>query len=129
MKNEYLGYHDVNSLPIQAGDEVTITKGTLYKHRGELREARRAKKVRISHVLCGMSECVGHYHNGVVSLYITDRHTLARVQKRYGTTPLTELWPIMSVRDGSIFIPVQNPEIVWAGSGGYWSEADINQFV
>lgn len=129
MKNEYIGYHDVNTLPIQAGSVVTISKGTLYKYRGELREAKRAKKVTIKRVLCGISECVGHYRNGEVSLYVHDRHTLARIQRQYGNTPLTELWPIMSVRDGYIFIPVQNPEIVWAGSGGYWSEADINQFV
>jgi cell volume regulation protein A len=52
---------------------------------------------------------------------------IRRCKEIYGTEDLTQLWPLMRVINGSIFLPFSNPVIRWAGSGGYWCDADINQ--
>jgi hypothetical protein len=91
MIMKFVGYCKV--LPIKNGDVVTIRKGTLVWHRGEKNPAGRTFKVKVDHILSG------------VTLTDGDR----AYNERHG-------------RSGSDV----NPRVVWAGSGGYWSEADIN---
>ena len=130
MEVVYQGFHENSELPIKRGQELTIPKGTLYHHRGELHETRRAYKVRVHSVLNGMSVCVGHiYKDGHVNLNFMSRNDRETVEELYGTSDLSQLWPRMTVRNNSIYLPVSNPMVTWAGSGGYWSDADINQFL
>jgi hypothetical protein len=131
MKTMYLGFHETSELPIKRGQSLTIPKGTIYRHRGQLREVKRATTIKVHSVMHGMSLCVGHlYQNGEVHFSFMDRHDPERIKEIYGHSNVAELWPLMRVNEyGSIFLPISNPEVTWAGSGGYWSEADINQFV
>lgn len=129
----YLGFHYDNELPIKKGDNIKLPKGTLYRHRGELREVKRATTVKVHHILPGLSMCVGYFSPLFGKMYwnYLNRSDHSRLMDLYGLNyKLEELWPIMRVDEcGNVFIPLSNPEIVWAGSGGYWSDADINQFV
>ena len=130
MKTQYLGFHRPEELPIKRGQELTIPKGTIYQHRGKLHETRRAHKVKVQSVLGGMSYCVGHrYNDGDVRFSYSNRRDRDNIKAAYGTDVLAQLWPLMTIRENSLFLPISNPEVTWAGAGGYWSDADINQFV
>jgi len=93
VEMKYVGYHDPRILPLKNGDIVTIKKGTPVTFRGETLPAGRTYKIKINHVLCGITLSDG------------DREYL----KRHGRIGKDE-----------------NPKVVWAGAGGYWAEADIN---
>ena len=127
----YTGYCNLSDLPVREGDEITLPKGTPYTYRGELRETGRKTRVKVNHVLEGSDLVVGyyqrtsgHYHLGCASE--ADMHL---VRKLYGTDNLEELWPRMRVSGdihATIRLPLSNPEVCWAGSGGYWASVDIN---
>ena len=127
------GYNE--NLPINRGDVVTIPKGTLIKYRGELKEITRAYRVKVDHVLSGQSIPVGAYfkHHDECQFFYWSRSDREIVRRLYGTEDSSTLWPLMTTLDHgnylSLFLPIQNPEIVWAGRGGYWTSADINQIV
>ena len=131
MKPLLLGYHDVETLPIRKGETITIPKGTLYTYRGKLVDSKRSYKVKVDHVLAGWSIPVGWFMPlfGDVHFNYLNRQDHGIVQSVYGLDyKLEELWPLMTVRNGDILLPLSNPEVSWARSGGYWACADINQF-
>lgn len=125
----FTGYSE--EFPIHPGEMITIPKGTLVECRGQLTETKRAVEVRVDHILPGTSIPVGFSDkqgNNIWS-YCT-RGAREEVQKIYGTTDLNTLWPLMHVDAyGNISLPSSNPEVRWAGSGGYWKSADMNQLV
>jgi len=55
---KYLGYHDDSDLPVKRGDIVTIKKGTMVRHRGQVRPAKRTYQVTINHILGGRNATV-----------------------------------------------------------------------
>ena len=98
MKIKFLGFHEAVSLPIKPGDTVTIGKGTkIRKTDGKgWRLAGRTHKVRVHHILPGCTKI-----------------------ERWPDDPKAD-------KDGFVTSHLSNPFVVWAGSGGYWTEADIN---
>lgn len=96
----HLGYHDrdaMKALPVQKGDHVRIPKGATVKQVGKpAKPAGRAYTVLIHHLLSGRSQAMGEY-------------------RRDSTGKLT-----------AVMVPIENPKVCWAGNGGYWCEADIN---
>jgi hypothetical protein len=74
---------------------------------------------------------VGHrWLDGTIELYFQSDADQRDFRNKYGTENIADIWPLLRMNQyGSIFAPLQNPKLVWAGKGGYWSEADINQFV
>lgn len=84
---QYIGYHDDAALPVKPGDTVTILKGTPVRYRGATFAAGRTSKVKVHHLLNG----------------ITDTHS-----------------------DHARRVNTRNPSVRWPGSGGYWSEVDVN---
>lgn len=131
MEILYRGFHEDNELPIRLGQTIQIPKGTIVEHRGQLQETKRSYRVRVDHVLNGMSYCVGYWHKPTQTAHFSfvSRYDRERVKELYGTDDLSQLWPLMSVRGGNIFLPIINPQVRWAGKGGYWSAADINQLL
>jgi hypothetical protein len=125
----FLGFYHDSEIPFKAGQVVTLPKGTLVQTRLGLVENKRARRVKIDRILNGMSICVGHVYGGGtrVSFQFGYESDIRRCKEIYGTEDLTQLWPLMRVINGSIFLPFSNPVIRWAGSGGYWCDADINQ--
>lgn len=129
MSNKnFQGYCE--EFPIKPGQVITIPKGTLVTCRGVLSETKRSTKVKVNHVLSGMSIPVGYFHaaSGKHGWSYCTKDARQDVQKVYGTTDLDSLWPLMKVDGyGHISLPYSNPEVVWAGPGGYWKSADLNQ--
>lgn len=121
-----IGYHDnieISSLTsIFPRMTVLIPKGTrVYsQHKGEY-VTKRDQKVKVHHVKNGCN------------LPLTDRHCQDQIEeyfKRDGAHC------ILSVVNNHILprginasVPVKNPTVSWAGSGGYWCEADVNDVV
>ncbi len=52
---KYIGYHELATLPVKCGDTVTIPKGTVVRHRGKDKPAGRNFKVKVDHLLPGMT--------------------------------------------------------------------------
>lgn len=135
----YRGYHDDDAYKIFRRNQlITIKKGTLVRDgKNVVKAASRKQHIKIHSFNCGMSICVGHFHDisGHVGLYYQSKYDHETVMRTYGTEKLEDLWPLMTVKrydDSkmvSIFLPISNPEIVYAGSGGYWKYIDINQLV
>jgi len=138
-KQKFIGYCEERNFPWKRGETVVLPKGTIVReNNGNPKELKRKQSVKIDHFLSGMSICVGHYWSthDEVSLFYQDRHDPERVKKIYGTDKLEDLWPniVPRFRDDnhpviSLFLPINNPELVYAGSGGYWKYVDINQLV
>ncbi len=55
---KYLGYHDDSDLPVKRGDVVTIKKGTMIRHRGQVKPAGRTYQVTINHLMNGQNAMV-----------------------------------------------------------------------
>lgn len=130
----YTGYITEALLPIKAGMTVKLAKGVLYACRGKLVENKKNRSIKVNHVLPGQSLAVGFFHHasGEVHFSYTQRHDIYTVKNLYGTDNLMDLWPLMTTSDydhySTIFLPISNPQVSWAGTGGYWCDADINQF-
>lgn len=120
-----LGYHKESELPVRRGDFVVIPKGALINRIGTgLTETKRSYKVKVNHVLTGRSVLVGLLRDG--EFHGVDDGSV-ELRKTYGTDKIESLWPLARVDDGYVYLPISNPEIAWAGTGGYWTYCDINQ--
>ncbi len=86
---KYEGYCDPSSLPVKAGDTITLLKGMKYRWRGKDKVVNRKYKIKVYLVMGGMTNT---------------RHQVSPVH-------------------------VLNPSIRWAGSGGYWNDMDINEYL
>jgi uncharacterized protein YcnI len=108
---KYLGYHhDLKTLPIQPGDTVEVPKGTPFlsthpkRHKGI---TGRTQKVKVRWLNCGNDISEGD----------------KEYERRHGRS-VDHLQCIE--RKGEKRYVLFNPVVVWAGSGGYWVEVDIN---
>jgi len=111
----YVGYQ--KDLPIKPGDQVVIPKGTLVKtmHPGRASYVTaRAQRVKVNHMMPG---CSWHYS------MIGEREA-----RDFGLNldTLQELRRTDGVKYMDSYHHVSNPAVVWAGTGGYWCEVDIN---
>jgi hypothetical protein len=96
---KYVGSMMDNSTPLKRGDTVTVKKGTLIFHRGQWKPAGRTYKVKI------------HHFSAIWTA------SASRV------TPYPESWPPVSAgSDNGVLCPA----ICFPGSGGYWSDVNLN---
>lgn len=136
---KFKGYHHEASLPFARGARIVIPAGTpvvsTHPQRKQFTTKRR-QTVKIHSFGCGMSLCVGwELSNGTRRQGgLTRREDGSRLALIYGTSDpekLVQHPETVLQRNGdgacsSVFLPVQNPTVVWAGTGGYWCEVDLN---
>lgn len=143
----YKGFvRDTSTLPIKAGDMVTIPKGTpinTTKPGVDVKLAGRSYSVRVHSIGSGRSYHIGHvYSDGtrvVAGLHWRDMYHACRklgVDYPYGTTPsddwlLEELEDTgrLEIRGTDILLHMDPPTVTWVGSGGYWMDCDINWLI
>ncbi len=125
MVMRYEGFYTDADLPVRPGSKVRITKGTLLRSMHPSRdgpyESGKSLTVTVDHVLNGVS--------------MPAMDLLAR-RRRYGANDpslrgvnwdeLDHLDEKHDIDFCNKMIPMQNPTVVWAGAGGYWVEAGIN---
>lgn len=144
IDTSYKGYHDTKDLPVKAGNTVILPRGTRvtgYNMLGS-KTLKRAQQVKVHHVLPGQSVRIGDvYPDGTVAINGCHRRELDRYCEKFGIE--TRGWcdeaayrkladlPQAERREErpgwvQIWLHLENPKVVWPGSGGYWREADIN---
>lgn len=97
MNKKFEGYCDTHSLPIKQGMTVTIRKGVMVKTvYKEAKPAGKTYKIKVHHILPGRTK-IHHLQESIPP------------------------YNFMEVKEH-----LDNPKLVWAGPGGYWSEVDIN---
>lgn len=106
----FVGYHDDHKLPYRAGSTIQIPAGiNIHTTRpAPNRElvARRNRSIRIHHFRSGRSvtkSYLDYYHGNHFGV---SRNAL-----------------------GEPLYAVENPEICWVGTGGYWHWVDLNRVV
>lgn len=126
------GYHDPKTLPIKVGQRVRVPKGASVRSTNPSKRTyttSRAQVVLVRSLGCGQSYTVGHaYPDGTRRGSLFHREDANTLREIYGTGDPNELvnHPDATIQDHTVFLPVQNPAVVWAGSGGYWCEVDID---
>jgi hypothetical protein len=134
-------------LPVKRGDRVFIKKGTRLTTTHPNREPWVAKKsywVEVNHTLCGMSVTVGCKYPGkderiwtghtdsdllgyASCLGINTLNSRKAIEELYSRAVEREAtWPMNGPKGTDLVVHVMNPTVRWAGAGGYWVEADIN---
>lgn len=150
LTGKWIGYHDLKSLPIQRGDEVKISKGTLIRTMEPNRKTRVAGKnftITVHHVLPGETWRLGEVRDGVPNFGGIYWKDLSRFCRRFGIEGVghgarsiaedkllfEKLDATMRLRHEPdekgrrhMFLHIENPKVCWAGRGGYWNMADIN---
>jgi hypothetical protein len=131
MSDQFNGYHNFKDLPDLQGKQVKLPVGTVVKSTNSAKRSytlKRAQTVRVNHLGCGESVCVGtELLNGSRRGCINPDSCQAVLEK-YGTDCPDALvqHPDATVLHRQVFLPISNPTVVWVGSGGYWCEADLN---
>jgi hypothetical protein len=135
----FRGYFETAILPVKPGQTVTIPKRTMVYSFLPGRPSRpnpRARKVVVHHLGCGQSMTVGsvdkdgtrHYHgySDRDTYYLSEKWRVAHktiqaeIEKRAVVVP-------DRTYGARLVIHLQDPTVVWAGSGGYWCWADLNE--
>lgn len=119
-------------LPVKRGSQVRIPKGLEVKTTRKIRRylSGKAHLVKVNHILGGSCEQIGFVskdgsvrHNGAIPWYREEE-----IQKIYGCKSEELLnHPFIRLRGNWLYIPLTNPTVVWAGTGGYWCEVDMSQ--
>lgn len=129
----FKGYHESVDLPFKRGQDIVIPPGVEVVSTNPKRrryKTNRRTVVRIDHLGCGRSFCVGHAfeETGERVGSLTDRRDKPILEDLYGTSDPEMLVHHSDavVRGRSVFVPIDNPTVVWAGTGGYWCEVDVN---
>lgn len=120
----YEGFHADAVLPIKRGQKVVIPAGTTVRSMGSkgVYVTKRAQTVFVRGVMNGQS--VSNYYA------LNDR-------QHHGPLKAAgfDFSVIRAMRDAGDpeyyrgFVPISNPSITWAGTGGYWCDADINDIL
>jgi len=142
--------HQKGELPLQKGDRIRVPRGTLIRttNPSKPREYRSkvSRTVRVDHTLSGQSIVVAFKHPTRYirgSMHWRDFYNIC--QNRGLDYPYQQEPPIdellamfkeagieLEERDAlggkyqNVWLHLNNPSVRWAGSGGYWCEADIN---
>jgi len=152
----YRGYHRKADLPLKQGDVVTIAKGTKLRSTHPQRdgeyEAGRTYQVKVHHVLPGATYTFGHIvaqgtpdERVILSgIHWRDLYHICQglgVKYAYSFDPPVE-WIYEELKKtgrievikrsdnmSDIKLHTTNPQVNWAGSGGYWVWCDINDIV
>ena len=115
MNKKIIGYQSI--LPIKNGDKVKIKKGVLLRSMHPSKngwyENSRTRTVTVNHTNCGME---------VVKCEV-EKYYMQEAERALGEDLLLEM---LETKGNHELIPVYNPSVIWAGTGGYWVECDIN---
>lgn len=145
----YTGYCEDRELHIKKGDYIRIPKGTVLRSflpgRKGPWKAGKTYIVRVHHIICGRTIIVGHrwprrddpvYTGHTESdLLHYCRHLGINIGPRIGgySAAIEELYTHCYERQSNLnpnivdlCIDLEPPTVNWAGSGGYWTWADIN---
>jgi hypothetical protein len=113
----YIGYYDDKHLPFKRGETVVIPKGVqVYMRTHPSKKGyvtKRSMEVKINHILPGQTVPERDYERYHKAEYPDCPHSEEEVHPGY-TQRVYYL---------------QNPRICWAGTGGYWCEAEINDIL
>ena len=146
----YRGYTKGIKANFPKGTKVRIRKGTpvhaTAPGKEGTRPAGRTYTVTVDHVLDGFSQRIGVlYRDGSWHWMIREKDLYGVMERRglpYGTAADTEasmevlkeealrnwresLQPEAGT-EHNIYLHVTNPTVRWGGSGGYWSDCDVN---
>lgn len=96
-EKRFRGYYEDRELPLKRGQMVTIKKGTIVKTLGkEPKPAGKTYKVKVHHFMCGQTETKLTQDKEPPHKFIEEK------------------------------IHKMDPTVEWAGPGGYWTSADLN---
>ena len=117
---KYIGFHDTKDLPFKKGQTVVIPAGVVVRSTNPSareRVTKRKQTIKVNHLMNGRE--------------VDDRDF-----KRYwpDATPYKSYERFMESNSGKkystgIWHVLENPSVVWPGSGGYWCEVDINDIL
>jgi hypothetical protein len=127
------------TLPFKGGDTVIIPKGTRIQSMNPGRDgdyvAGRTFKVIIKACDNGTEKKV-HWHVGQEPHRRREYPHAKTIFERFDTLMLDRKTDPDPVRSGESFtkaynlsFPISNPKVVWAGTGGYWCEAEVNDIL
>ena len=123
---KYLGFFTDAALPVKPGTKVRIKKGTMLKSMHPNKDGRyplgRTMTVEVHHVLNGVSM--------TASALMYDRRRYGDDDPLFANVDWDEVDRLNEENSPEYYkqmIPMQNPTVVWAGAGGYWVSADINE--
>ena len=121
----YFGHHRLEDLPVKQGDTVIIPKGTRIKSmhprdRGNERIAGKTFKVKVHHLCTGSSCSMDGLSVNKDWLHGMGKWPMALAMEEEAREKMTgaERWETR--------VALTNPQVTWAGEGGYWMDADIN---
>lgn len=129
---KFRGYHEDAELPLTRGQSIVVPAGTTVVSTNPRRRrfvTSRRQTVKIHSFGCGRSFCVGHEtKDGQRVGSLMSREDGEILHGIYGSRDPAVLVNLAdaTVRGGTVFLPVDDPTVVWAGTGGYWCEVDIN---
>lgn len=146
MSTRLQGYYPYSEIPFKQGDVVIVSKGTLIKSTaGAPKVSARRQKVKVHHIMPGsMAPLAQEYGEQRLSFNFLDldmvdvlkkagaEDALKKLQepnaKEFAAEILRDLEGRNLIRreDKTIYLVLDNPQVVWPGSGGYWREADVN---
>ena len=122
MSKIYEGFHEEADLPVKRGDRVRVRKGakliSTHPKKGGEYEAYRSQVVTVHHIMPGQS------YDGILT-----ESQRGWLETKGFSEQLAEM-DRLRTEDQAAWndyrIHTKNPRVVWAGTGGYWIEADIN---
>lgn len=138
----FVGYHDTATLPFKRGQSVVIPAGAVVRaptHPDRSRATKvlkRRQTVKIHHLMGGQSTNVqmfiGRDKRGLYpgfeawfAVYDFAKEALDAIRHKDDDGLREKRLSLYRFLD-QFGIPTQNPSVVWAGSGGYWCECEIN---
>lgn len=118
------GYHDDHQLPFKRGQKVVIPAGVTVRSMGSRGTyvTKRAQTVAIHHFLPGQS--ISNH------LALNDKDYYYPLKaKGFDFSALEKLREENHLEYYEGRVATQNPTVVWAGTGGYWCDVDINDIL
>lgn len=123
---KYEGFYTDAALPVKPGTKVRVKKGTMLKSMHPSKDGRyplgKTMTVKVHHVLNGISM-------PAIDL-IRDRGRYGANDPMFAHVDWDEIDRLRGENAPEYYeqmFPMKNPTVVWAGAGGYWVEADINE--
>jgi hypothetical protein len=119
---------ETSTIPFRQHQEIVIPKGTPVRHRGRVRPAGRTYRIVVDHVLPGSSKAIVCITKEERGRYPKAAHLFAefdRLREASDSAEGDEAHRLF--REAyDMRIPLSSPSVRWAGTGGYWSEAEID---
>lgn len=136
----YVGYHDAHTLPFKRGEKVVIPAGTRVRSYNPSKKewfTTRKQVVAISMIMPGMSANPGFQKRRDIeqmcegkAIDVNDHYFRWEFMALQAREEQDQQISSMLYREYREYkIPVDNPTVQWAGTGGYWTWVDINDIL